>query len=458
MLFVFAVAVCPASAAVPKLTPSPHADKIDAAGSPLDVTTVTFGVDEARLDFYVQTRVAFGISDLDPATRNRLCLELYYNPMSTLRGRICVVPADGHAALRYEPISAAGKPGPPVVLDTPVQRPDQRTLRASFTAADIDLPQQLIGWRVASTWVDDAGCAAAKPCVDLAPDRTVFIERIRMLAGPRCFGALSRDLQQPCANRSLRLAVFPTQKDARNIVNAFCNRLAHEGLMSFCAFGVTAPKATETVALVGDSHAAHWRAALEVAAQARHWRGLTIMRSGCPLTRARPILPGKNDSGRCQTWNDQVLAWFRAHPEIRTVFVAAHRGRTRTSAIAGYHAAWNALPPSVQRIVVIREAPVSRVTARCISRAIHRRRSPGLMCAEPRSARLRSDPEAAAGYSARSARVSVIDLTSSFCSPSRCYPVIGGVLVHKDGVHLTRIFSGTLGPVLLRRINALSGL
>jgi SGNH domain (fused to AT3 domains) len=459
VLFVFLAAVSSASAAAtPKIDPSPHSDKIDVVGGPLDVTTATFGMREARLAFFVQTRTAFAVSDLDPATRNSLCLELYYSPVTTLRSRVCVVPDNGRAGLQYQTIDAAGTPSAPVALDTPVKRADDRTIEASLTAYDLDLPRQKIGWRVTSTWIDNAGCAVTTPCVDLAPDQGVITERIRVLAGPRCFGAESRDPGHACSNRKLKLTVFPSRKAGPNIRNAFCNKLAHQGLLSFCEFGVTEPKANETIALVGDSHAAHWRAALEIAAQAKHWRGLTMMRSGCPLTRAKPILPGKNESHQCQVWNDQILAWFRAHPEIRTVFVAAHRGKTRKSAVAGYHAAWRALPATVRRIVVIREAPVSRVTAGCIRRAIHRHRRPGLACAEPRGERLRSDPEAAAGYSAHSKRVSVVNLTSSFCSSRLCYPVIGGVLVHKDGVHLTRIFSGTLGPVMLRHINRLSGL
>ena len=39
--------------------------------------------------------------------------------------------------------------------------------------------------------------------------------------------------------------------------------------------------------------------------------------------------------------------------------------------------------------------------------------------------------------------------------PPACFPVVGGVLVHKDIDHLTQRFSATLGPILLRKLNAL---
>jgi len=53
-----------------------------------------------------------------------------------------------------------------------------------------------------------------------------------------------------------------------------------------------------------------------------------------------------------------------------------------------------------------------------------------------------------------SARVPVIDMTRYFCSARRCQSVIGGALVHKDGAHLTRMFAATLGPFVLRAVDA----
>ena len=51
--------------------------------------------------------------------------------------------------------------------------------------------------------------------------------------------------------------------------------------------------------------------------------------------------------------------------------------------------------------------------------------------------------------------MSVFDMTKFFCDRHRCFPVIGGALVHKDTDHLTTTYSQTLGPFLLKRIDAL---
>ena len=47
----------------------------------------------------------------------------------------------------------------------------------------------------------------------------------------------------------------------------------------------------------------------------------------------------------------------------------------------------------------------------------------------------------------------ILDFTSYLCDASKCPSVIGGVLVRKDGSHLTRAFSATLGPFVLRSIS-----
>jgi hypothetical protein len=53
-------------------------------------------------------------------------------------------------------------------------------------------------------------------------------------------------------------------------------------------------------------------------------------------------------------------------------------------------------------------------------------------------------------------RGDVIDLTRFQCSTRFCFPVVGGVLVHKDVDHITRTFARTLAPYLLRQFDRLS--
>jgi hypothetical protein len=277
---------------------------------------------------------------------------------------------------------------------------------------------------------------------------------------PRCLGAASRDRAHPCTNPALRTRVVPTPQDAVLVPDAPCALLQPVERIDVCEFGVPAAGARATVALLGDSHASSWRAALAAAAEKRGWHGVSMTKSSCPFSRAprRTDAPARRS---CRRWNDGVIAWLTAHPDVRDVFVSAHAGapvirRGGRSAlqtrVAGYTAAWAALPPTVRRIVVLRDVPTHPLaTADCIAADLAADKPSMPACAVRRSGALVTDAEVVAARRLHSRRVRVVDLTSFMCGPSSCYPVVGGVLVNRDTNHLSQAFSTTLGPYLLRR-------
>lgn len=275
-------------------------------------------------------------------------------------------------------------------------------------------------------------------------------------SAPRCFGAASRDAAHPCHNAALDRSVAPTPARARRLPNARCEPVRVE-VPFVCAFGAPA-EAARTVALIGDSHAVHWRAALGPVAEAEGWHGVSLTRAGCPLSAARPILPQRLLPD-CLRWRRAVPAWLGEHPEVDTVFVSEHRVRALgglEAQVRGYLRAWRALPSTVRRIVVIRDTPSRpQATRACVLSAIARKLRAGRACAMPRSLTLHADPAATAARRTRSRRIALVDLTRFFCGPRSCYPVIGGALVHKDNTHLTAVFGATLAPYLRQRLNAL---
>ncbi len=276
-----------------------------------------------------------------------------------------------------------------------------------------------------------------------------------------CFGAAARDPLHPCQNRALRLKVVPAPAVARAERNAPCAHFRREEGVSVCEFGLPAGPGTRTVALVGDSHASHWRAPLDAAAREQGWHALSITRTSCPFSTATKLTPEPVRS-QCGRWVQALPGFFRAHPEIGTIFASAitggrvrvPAGRTKREAkVNGYRNAWRRLPPSVRHIVVLRDSPkIFHRTVACIGRAIDRRRRAGTVCAVPRAAGLQPDPQVLAARAERSARLQVIDLTPVLCSPNRCFPVIGGALVYKDLHHFTLDFARTLGPLLSREV------
>ena len=282
---------------------------------------------------------------------------------------------------------------------------------------------------------------------------------------PRCFGAAARDQRKPCHNPRLRYVVRPRPSVAQITPNDPCDRLEpFGGGVHPCAFGVRPRRAVATVALIGDSHASHWRAAVDEAARVRRWYGISATNGVCPISETRRRWTTRGVRRGCDGWVRSVIRWLERNPQIRIVVqsqinnekeVFTRAGQTQFEAkVSGYRRIWRRFPPSVRRIIVIRDVPTADVsTPSCVMRARARRRPPGPTCALARSSVLPRDPAAVAARRSRLRELRVADLSRYFCDRRLCYPVIGGALVHKDQNHITRVFSRTLGPYLLRRFD-----
>jgi hypothetical protein len=281
-----------------------------------------------------------------------------------------------------------------------------------------------------------------------------------------CFGAAALDPVHPCDAARLLGTVFPTPATARAAQKVEgCRRSFDRDLLRICFWGTGAREATRTIAIIGDSHASHWRAAMQPVVAAKRWRVISMSRAACPLTLARPDLPGTERKVGCMKWNREVQAYLEHHPSISAVFTGAHRGAViplpgesmRAAQRAGYAKAWlKLLAGGVRHIVVFRDTPrINGATLRCIVAAQAERTAPGLACALPRTYALRPDPmvEAAARLPGR---VQVADLSQFFCDEAVCWPVIGGALVLRDVSHMTTTYSASLGPYLKRAVNRLT--
>ena len=226
---------------------------------------------------------------------------------------------------------------------------------------------------------------------------------------------------------------------------------------------VGARDAVASVALIGDSHAQHWRAALAVVAARRRWRVYDL---SVPLCMFSTAVPGDPFTSGCRHWNEDVLAWLGAHPEVHVAFVAgkalesvvASRGATGYRArLDGYLQRWVQIPASVRSLIVIHDPPREHVaTHDCVRRALARRRTLTRACGVPRRWALPRDPAVAAARRLHARGVRSIDLTPQFCDTRLLLPGDRRSLVHKDTDHLTQAFSRTLGPFLLRAFDGLT--
>ena len=277
---------------------------------------------------------------------------------------------------------------------------------------------------------------------------------------PACFGAAARDPALTCDRRRLAQMVVPSPIEARDSSNQRCTRVERRGTLNVCAFGARKAQSVTMIALIGDSHASHWRAALDTVAEDRHWQARSLAHTDCPLSDAVPDLPPaqRAECLRCGTvrcGSGFVSGPRRRSPSSRSpsnAGVVAPGRDSFTTQVRGYRNAWAWLPQSVERVVVLRDTPRALPrggTLECVDRAMRDGRAAGVACALPRARALLPDPAAVAARGAP--RVSVVDLTRFFCDARRCVAVVGGALVHRDVSHMTTVFAVYARPVSAAR-------
>jgi hypothetical protein len=399
-----------------------HADPRD-AGEPLDLREAAFGQSRTSMVLELRTAGRWAPQDLAPEA---LCVALR---QGARQGRLCVGARDGKPALSYTPRDGTARP-----VRAALTRPDDRALVARFAPRAIPLRAGRVSWRV------ETG--------DSVPDQGTFTARVGAFGAVRCFGAAARIAR--CDNPALRHAVHPSPSAALWMPDGACSptadRDAYDAIAP-CAFGDRETDDPPRVALIGDSHSGHLRAAVDVFAQARGWKAISMTRPGCAFSTevypAPPPIPA-----RCRLHTAEALQWLRRHPSVTAVFTSNSAGRGLTP--RGFSAAWAQAPASVRRIYAIRDVPrVSPATADCVRSVIRRRARSARACGVARSSAFPPDPAASAAAGSRG-RVRLIDLSRAFCDASRCFPVVGGAYVYKDFNHLNRVFAATLGPWLLR--------
>lgn len=451
--------VAPARAAA-AVAAQPSVDPRDTAG-PLDLVEASLEQRDVRMSLRITAAGPWSHADLAAGSGRSVCVTLTPGGGASASGRICVTTSKRKPALSYTPLATDGSAGKARLLAARVSHRSPGLLQASFLPAAAGLRLGAYAWSAQSTWTDAATCA--RGCADRLPDAGEIPAQLGLLGVPACFGAAARDPSQRCENPDLRMSVEPSPSRPKVLLDPYCDRQTHPGLMTTCAFGAPAQDAAGTFALIGDSHASSLKTPLMAVTLAKRWRGVSIIRATCPATRAaRPILRTGARISQCLRWNRQVLSWLADHREVQTVFLSAYAGaKVRPQGAKGMFATMRAgyrdeirrLLRIVRRVVVVRDIPTAAPGhLRCVRDALKERQPLAEVCTQSRRSALQRDALAAAAGDLRGPRVKLVDLTDRFCDDERCFSVVGGALVHHDHTHMTTAFGATLAPFILRAL------
>src|SRR5690606_23799240 len=251
--------------------------------------------------------------------------------------------------------------------------------------------------------------------------------------------------------------------DVADVYADGCHQDATSPEVTSCIYGDA--ESDTVVALVGDSHAAHWQPALTELAEQHGWRLETYTKSSCPFADVL-LWEARNDRPYtdCQEWQAEVRERLAADPPGAVVVSSAdHEAsdgseplgteESREALADGMARSWRALEEAGSEVLAIVDTPWLGINApECVAEHLDDLRA----CAVPREEAVeRSGAEALAAAAERVPVVNVVDLTEFVCPAEECVPVVGGVLTHSDAHHLTATYSRTLAPRLEGPLTAL---
>ena len=215
------------------------------------------------------------------------------------------------------------------------------------------------------------------------------------------------------------------------------------------------PTSDVVVVVVGDSKILQWESPLAAIAESEGWRMVFYTKSDCPFADAARTVDGKIYE-TCVQWNDAVLDEIIAlAPDL---VITSQRGTqgvvdlddpttlSTDAMVEGLATRWEQLEQAGSRIAVVLDNPApDHEVYECVAE------HPDDLAACTFS-RQRGVRSSSAGVQLEAAErvpgVTAIDLTDYICPTEECVPVIGNVLVYRQGSHITDTYARTLEGVL----------
>jgi len=239
-------------------------------------------------------------------------------------------------------------------------------------------------------------------------------------------------------------------KDVPDLYASGCQVAVEDSEPTSCTYGPE--DATTTIAVVGDSKAAQWVPAFQLLAEQKGWRIETFTKSACQFATVTTSLDGQ-PYDTCRTWVDNVLAELTGPARPDVVVTAGQRDAgfdasgdlSHDAMQAALVSTWDQLRAAGVDVVVLSDTPQTGMEVyACVSE----HPDDLTQCTYDKAEGVEQSGHQIQQAAAQEAHVPFIDLTDWICPEERCAPVIGNVLVYRQGSHITKTYIETLAPRL----------
>lgn len=229
-----------------------------------------------------------------------------------------------------------------------------------------------------------------------------------------------------------------------------CHQNQEDAEATYCVYG-DEEDPRGTMVLIGDSKAEQWTPAFATMAIEEGWQLKTYTKSACPFTDAIVVL-GNGAYDSCHEWGERVKDdLLEERPDFivttSSSYLMWRNGAVLSSTegrpemIEGTQRVWRDLLDEGIGVVVLNNSPAFPFdVAECVAE----NRDQLSDCSYPRDEALADGTAGRTQDAAPFEGVKVVDLNDAVCPAEECAPVIGGVLVYRDTVHITATYAASV--------------
>ncbi len=257
----------------------------------------------------------------------------------------------------------------------------------------------------------------------------------------------------------MRPTVLEAQQDLPESTGDGCISDFDDADVINCTYGDKA--ATRTIALAGGSHAEHWVTALDLLGRLHHFKVVTYLKMGCPLTtEEKPLVMGDNRPyPRCREWNKRVMPRLLADSPDFVFTTATRPWNIKPGDVmpGTYIGIWEAFSRNNIPILAMRDTPWLVRNGRpfqpadCLADG-----GDAISCGIKRFDVL-SDHNPTLDFVARFPLLKPLDMSDAVCRKDICRAVEGNVLMYHDAHHLSTTYMRTMTNELERQLGAATG-
>ncbi|OBI52047.1 acetyltransferase [Mycobacterium kyorinense] len=269
--------------------------------------------------------------------------------------------------------------------------------------------------------------------------------------------ALTKHVRVP--KLRMRPTVLEASKDLPPSTRDGCISDFKNAALINCSYGDQ--QATRTIALAGGSHAEHWLTALDLLGRMHHFKVVTYLKMGCPLsTEETPLIMGNNAPyPECHDWVQKAMAKLVADRPDYVFTTSTRPWNIKAGDVmpANYIGIWQTFSDNNIPVLAMRDTPwmvkdgSPFEPADCLAKGGNAQ-SCGIKRAE-----VLSDRNPTLDFIEQFPLLKPLDLSDAVCRAEMCRAAEGNVLIYHDAHHLSATYMRTLAGELGRQVAAATG-